>query len=70
VFAAAGELVISPVVKADDGEYVCVATNIAGEKKSAPVTLTVLGTSHALELAAETSFKRTLLIEGDINMWI
>lgn len=38
-----GDLVIDRLRKTDSGEYVCMAANVAGEKKSSPVQLTVLG---------------------------
>ena len=38
-----GNLIIERVRKNESGEYVCKAQNLAGEKKSSPVQLTVLG---------------------------
>lgn len=38
-----GNLVIERLKKEDSGEYVCKAQNLAGEKKSSPVQLKVLG---------------------------
>lgn len=39
-----GDLIISQVTLNDADKYKCVATNTAGERESAPATLTVLGT--------------------------
>lgn len=38
-----GDLVIERLRKDDSGEYVCKAHNVAGEKKSSPVELSVIG---------------------------
>ncbi|KFP04483.1 Roundabout 4, partial [Calypte anna] len=38
-----GKLMVAPTRKSDTGLYVCVATNVAGERDSAPARLLVLG---------------------------
>ena len=40
---ADGDLTISMVTKHDAGQYVCLGRNTAGEKRSSPAQLTVLG---------------------------
>ncbi|XP_052804900.1 roundabout homolog 2-like isoform X2 [Mya arenaria] len=55
-----GDLVFSNVNVDDGGEYICVASNIAGKKKSSPVTLTVL------EVPEITRYPEPLTVdEGD-----
>ncbi|XP_052285916.1 roundabout homolog 2-like isoform X6 [Dreissena polymorpha] len=58
-----GDLVIERVTKSDQGSYVCVASNVAGERKSGPAELEVLDIPQIIEYPKDTTVDKGATVQ-------